>query len=675
MQMRRGWTVILVLLCMTSLPASGSLTDQESGGTLYFSCDSDEDCQLTPVPIGEEIISGSVQANPLMPESVALEFDMTPTQTELAVLPDMLDELFIDLRVQGDALGVYTPEMEVKLIIGSSITTLESEDSGIPSTGGQTGHRWEDEPLNLDQGRLLWPDDVVRARIVFTVDRPSTWELHLRGSSFIKLDIAWSENVAAKDVDEPTSSLQPQSTSLEDVHYGALVGDDSDCWSFNVESNEIMRILIQWEDVPLELQQSNGIHRLRTAGGLQVAAPEVITKAEGDEILTNYRWRALDPGDYVFCLNGQTDRFQPYIWSGVYAVESSGPTDSSEFEGKVTYEAQFFDFSTGEETDLSTQSGLFILPIVGLLIFFIAQFYRSTTSNHLRFYVFVPAVVMLFLSGIVSPLWTMADEMQSDSEWSLEELLDERVQQLWDVSSPATPEATMIEHVGATFGIRDGESLRLWLEIDSAYEREDGRWQLSAAGFDELRIDQLVFSQISDARSGRLSDGLDEQIVQFSIIATRALLLDLMMLEALLVVDEQPTNSIHHIDTAMIATSSFGSLSSPTWSTRPAGIDDASWKRLQTSLYPERITVTLCDCELDLLDLQVDYSNQFDADDTPSFSALRSSNGVLPNAGFVAFTSILIGLAIVVNDENRRRKAKKLAEAYAPGQTIWASLF
>jgi len=675
MRMRKGWSVVFVLLCMTSIPASGSLTDQESGGTLYFSCDSDEDCQLTSVPIGEEVISGSVQANPLMPESVVLEFDMTPMQSELAVLPDMLDELFIDLRVQGDALGVYTPEMEVKLIIGSSITDLESDNSGIPNAGAQTGHRWEDEPLNLDQGRLLWPDDVVRARIVFTVDRPSTWELHLRGSSFLELDIAWSENVAAKDVDEPTSSLQPRSTSLEDVHYGALVGDDSDCWSFNVESNEIMRILIQWEDVPLELQQSNGVHRLRTAGGLQVAAPEIITKAEGDEILTNYRWRALSPGDYVFCLNGQTDRFQPYIWSGVYAVESSGPTDSSEFEGKVTYEAQFFDFSTGEETELSTQSGLFILPIVGLLIFFAAQFYRSTTTKRLRFYVFVPAVVMLFLGGIVSPLWTMADEMQSESEWSLEELLDERIQQLWDVSSPATPEATMVEHVGATFGIRDGESLRLWLEIDSAYEREDGRWQLSAAGVDDLRIDQLVFAQISDARSERLSDGLDEQIVQFSIIATRALLLDLMMLEALLVVDEKPTNSIHHIDTAMISTSSFGSISSPTWSTRPAGIDDASWKRLQTSLYPERITVTLCDCELDLLDLQVEYSNQFDVDDTPSFNALRSSSGILPNAGLVAFTSITIGLAIIINDENRRRKAKKLAEAYAPGQTIWTSLF
>ncbi len=675
MKRRTGCISIVVLLCLLALPASGSLTDQESGGTLYFSCESDDNCQLTPVPIGEEIISGSVQANPLMTESIAIEFDMIPAQTELAVLPETLDELFIDLRVQGDAVGVYTPEMEVKLIFGSSVTDLESENSELPNAGGETGHRWEDTALNLDNGRLLWPGDVVRARIVFTVDRPSTWELHLRGASFLKLDIAWSENVAAKDVDEPTSALQPKSTSLEDVHYGALVGDETDCWSFNVESNEIMRILIQWEDVPLELQQSNGVHRLRTAGGLQVAAPEVITKAEGDEILTNYRWRALDPGDYVFCLNGQSDRFQPYIWSGVYAVESSGPTDASEFEGKVTYEAQFFDFSTGEKEQLSQQSAVLLFPVIGFFIFFAAQFYRSTTSTRLRSFVFVPAIVLLFLSGIVSPLWTMADESQSDSEWSLERLLDERVKQLWDVSSPATPEATMVEHVGATFGIRDGEDLSLWLNIVSAYEREDGRWQLLIDGLDDVRIDQLVFDQISESRNGRITDGLDEQIVTFSIVATRALLLDLMMLEALLVVDEEPSNSIHHINTAMISTSSFGSLSSPTWATRPAGIDDASWKRLQTSLYPERITVTLCDCELDLLDLQVDYSSQFDEDDTPSFNALRTSSGIIPYAGIVTTVSILVGLSVIINEEQRRRKAKQLGEAYASSSSIWTSLF
>ena len=674
MHWRLRCSVILVLLCMLPSPIGASITDAEDGGTLYFSCDSDDDCRMTPTPIGEEIITGSVQANPLMTESVAIEFEMFPGQTELALLPDTLDELFIDLRVQGDAIGLYTPEMEVRIILGTSVTTLQSEQNNIPS-GAETGQRWVDEPLNLADGRLLWPEDVVRIRIVFTLDRPSTWELYLRGASFLELDIAWSENVAAKDVDEPTSALQPKATLLEDVHYGALVGDDSDCWSFSVESNEIMRILIQWEDVPLELQQSNGVHRLRTAGGLQTAAPEIITQSEDDEVLTSYRWRALEPGDYVFCLNGQTDRFQPYIWSGGYAVESSGPTDPSQFEGKVEYQAQFFDFSSGEERDLEPQSAILIFPILGFIIFFITQFYRKTTSKNVRMFVFAPGVILLFLGGIVSPLWAMADEVQSDSEWSLDRLLEERVQQLWDVSSPATPEATMIEHVGATFGIRNGESLNLWLNIESAYERTDGRWQLKLADLDEVRMDQLVFNQIADARSGRLVDGLDEQIVRFSIIATRALLLDLMMLEALLVVDEEPASSIHHIETAMIDTSSFGSLSSPAWATRPAGIDDGAWKRLQTALYPERITITLCDCALDLLDLQVEYSENFNAETTPEFNALRTSSGFLPQAGIIATGSLVVCLVVFLRDEYRKHKAKQLAENYTSDNKGWDSLF
>ena len=657
------------------VPVSASLSDDESGGTLYFSCNSDDDCQLTSVPTGEEVISGSVQANPLMTESIAIEFVMTPTQTELAVLPETIDELLIDLRVQGDVVGLYTPEIEVKLIIGTSVTTLNSEQSGFPSSSGETGHRWTDEPLNLDEGRLLWPGDIVRARIVFTVDRPSTWELHLRGASFLDLNIEWSENVAAKDVDEPTSSLQPKSTLLEEVHYGALVGDDSDCWSFNVEANEIMRILVQWGDVPLELQQSNGVHRLRTSGGLQVAAPEIITKSEGDESTTSYRWRALDPGDYVFCLNGQADKFQPYVWSGVYAVETSGPTSSSEFGGKVEYSSQFFDFSSGEETELQSQNGVLIFPAIGIILFFAAQFYRTSTSQRLRRFVFVPSIVLLFLSGVVSPLWTMADEMQSDSEWTLDQLLEQRIQQLWDVSSPATPEATMIDHVGATFGIRDGETLNLWLEIDSAYQREDGKWQLQANGMDEIQLDQLIFNQIAEAENGRLVGGLDEQIVQFSIVAMRALLLDLMMLEALLVVDDKPTNSIHHINTAMIDTSSYGSISSPSWATRPAGIDDGSWRLLQSALYPEQVTITLCDCALDLLDLQVDYSTEFDERDTPTFPALREATGIIPAAGVVSLVAFLFGTAVVLNEESRRRKARKLGESYATTGSIWTSLF
>ncbi len=666
--------IIVILLLSIIPPSQASLTDEVNGGTLFFSCVSDDECLLTPVATGEETITGSVQANPVSTETVALEFDMFPEQTELALLPDVLDELVIDLRVQGDVLGLYRPQIDVRIIIGTSVTNLESDESTTPN-GNVEPYQWTNEPLNLDQGRLLWPDEPVRIRVTFTLDRPSTWEFHLREASSIDLDITWSDNIAAKNVDEPTSALQPKPTSLEEVHRGALVDIEDDCWSFSVQEHEILRILIQWEDVPLELQQSNGVHRLRTSNGLQVATPEVVTKSEDDTVLTTYRWRALDPGDYIFCLKGQTDRYQPYVWSGLYAVESSGPTDSSEFSGKVVYEANYFDFSTGIEIELEQHSGLILLPSVIALIFFMMDIRRKSTSNMTRFGVFLPICFVLLMSGVVSPLWAMADEVQDSDEWTFDQLLEERIQQLWDVSSPATPQATMIEHVGATWGVRDGEQLKLWLEIDEAYQREDGKWQLIVADFDEIRLDSLIFNQISEARQGSITDGLDEHIVQFSIMATRALLLDLMMLEALLIVDDEPTSSIHHIDTMMVDTSSYGSTTSPTWATRPADIDDSKWKRLQSSIYPDRITVSLCDCALDLLDLQVTYSSQFNENDSPEFTALQQANGIIPYSAIVAITCIILGAIVIQRESRRRNAAKKLAESFVGQASIWNSFF
>ena len=666
--------IIVILLLSIIPPSQASLTDGVNGGSLFFSCVSDDECLLTPVATGEETITGSVQANPLSTETVALEFDMFPEQTELALLPDVLDELVIDLRVQGDVLGLYKPQIDVRIIIGTSVTNLESDGSTTPN-GNVEPYQWTNEPLNLDQGRLLWPDEPVRIRVTFTLDRPSTWEFHLREASYIDLDITWSDNIASKNVDEPTSALQPKPTSLDEVHRGALVDIEDDCWSFSVQEHEILRILIQWEDVPLELQQSNGVHRLRTSNGLQVATPEVVTKSEDDTVLTTYRWRALDPGDYIFCLKGQTDRYQPYVWSGLYAVESSGPTDSSEFSGKVVYEANYFDFSTGIETELEPHSGLILLPSIITLIFFMLDIRRKSTSNMTRFGVFLPICFVLLMSGVVSPLWAMADEVQDSDEWTFDQLLEERIQQLWDVSSPATPQATMIEHVGATWGVRDGEQLKLWLEIEEAYQREDGKWQLIVADFDEIRLDSLIFNQISEARQGSVTNGLDEHIVQFSIIATRALLLDLMMLEALLVVDEEPTSSIHHIDTMMVDTSSFGSTTSPTWATRPVDIDDSKWKRLQSSIYPDRITVSLCDCALDLLDLQVTYSSQFNENDSPEFTALQQANGIIPYSAIVAITCIILGAIVIQRESRRRNAAKKLAESFVGHASIWNSFF
>ena len=300
---------------------------------------------------------------------------------------------------------------------------------------------------------------------------------------------------------------------------------------------------------------------------------------------------------------------------------------------------------------------------------------RKSTSNMTRFGVFLPICFVLLMSGVVSPLWAMADEVQDSDEWTFDQLLEERIQQLWDVSSPATPQATMIEHVGATWGVRDGEQLKLWLEIDEAYQREDGKWQLIVADFDEIRLDSLIFNQISEARQGSITDGLDEHIVQFSIMATRALLLDLMMLEALLVVDDEPTSSIHHIDTMMVDTSSYGSTTSPTWATRPADIDDSKWKRLQSSIYPDRITVSLCDCALDLLDLQVTYSSQFNENDSPEFTALQQANGIIPYSAIVAITCIILGAIVIQRESRRRNAAKKLAESFVGKASIWNSFF
>ena len=48
---------------------------------------------------------------------------------------------------------------------------------------------------------------------------------------------------------------------------------------------------------------------------------------------------------------------------------------------------------------------------------------------------FIPGVLMLMVGGILHPLWAMADEVQHDDELVLDDLIDMRLQQLWDVSA------------------------------------------------------------------------------------------------------------------------------------------------------------------------------------------------------------------------------------------------
>ena len=54
--------------------ASAGLTQEE--GDLFLSCLADNDCVLSPTPVGEEQVSGQTFANIVQPETVFFEFIM-----------------------------------------------------------------------------------------------------------------------------------------------------------------------------------------------------------------------------------------------------------------------------------------------------------------------------------------------------------------------------------------------------------------------------------------------------------------------------------------------------------------------------------------------------------------------------------------------------------------------
>ena len=251
-------SVLLLSLIMPGVQAN--LNQSTDGGELFLSCVQDNECFLTPVASGEDIISNTVFASPAQPDTVTLEFEMDPQQKELALLPSTLTSLIIDLRFTGEFSGANKPELELSLIVASTVTTWNFEAEVIPSASTSSPYTLEDEPLNLNGERLLWPGQTVRLRMTFVLDRPGTWELHLRGASSLNLEIPWSEDVDARNTDEPSSDLEPQSTDFETIHYGALLENDRDCWTFTIEQHELLNIYLEWESVPIEIQQSHGFH-------------------------------------------------------------------------------------------------------------------------------------------------------------------------------------------------------------------------------------------------------------------------------------------------------------------------------------------------------------------------------------------------------------------------------
>lgn len=662
----------MVLAVMLSLsfsfiltPASAGLTDQEDGGELFFSCRADNDCVLTPTPVGEEQISGQSTANTFQSETLTFEFEADPPQDHVAVLPDMLASMEVDFKHQTEAGSLFRPALEIRLILGENVNTWSFDASTIPNANAQP-YTIENEQMSLSKGRVLWAEEQVKVLITVTLDQPGTWSFNMRGASSMLLEIPWSLNPSTANVDEPTSTTQPRSTSFEDVHRGALVGADHDCWAFEVETHEVLRLTVEWNQVPLELEQPHPIPELITAAGRLSPTPDVLVDDDGESKTFTYRWRALPTGDYTLCMHGSPGKLQSYLWSGLFGYESMGPTDPSGFESVSFYPqgaALIGDLDNPHE--LSKQ-GFGLLLLSGLLlVVFLVVAWRPTTSYVLRFGFFVPGVILLMVGGVLHPLWAIADEVQHADEITLDDLIDMRLQQLWDVSAEGVPDQTLYTHTGATWGMLPGETLRLKLDVNQAIPLGDGRYQLLIPELEDLRLDQVIFGQVAKGAEQQSQTGmLESQTVRFILLAGRSLLLDLMMLEALLVVDEMPSSSVFHINSEMVETQAAGSVAAPAWGTRPSAIDTSDWVRLQGSLFPERISISLCDCDLDLLDVTFQPSTGFDAGDVPPEWGLENAAGLLPYGSLLMWTGMLLGIAATSSEVRRFTAAQRLAEQF-----------
>ena len=664
-------SVLLFSLCIPAVQAN--LTESSSGEELFLSCIQDDECLLTPVASGEEVISNTVFASPAQPDTITFEFDMDPQQSHLALLPSTLKSMIIDLRFTGELSGANKPELEVSLILASSVTTWNFEAETLPSASTSNPYTLEDEELNLNGERLLWPEQTVRLRLTFVLDRPGTWELHLRGASSMVLEIPWSEDVDSRNSDEPSSDLEPRSTDFETIHYGALLENDRDCWSFAVEQHELLNIYFEWENVPVEIQQSRGLPDLIQPSGRLSPAPTVVIKENDDTTRITYRWRALPVGDYIFCIGGTAGKFQPYLWSGQFAFESLGPSNPVEFDGEALYPAG--SALLGDETEALSlsESGFGLLFISFLaLIFFILDSLRNSTSSLLRIGVFTPGVLLILVGGIFHPMWALADEVQKESEIQFDDLIDMRLQQLWDISYPGVPEQVLVTHSSSTWGMLDGDRLQLRLHVDEAVPLPDGRWQLIVPELQNFRIDQAIFSQVAMGGVQTSDQGmLEQQSVQFILLAGRSLFLDLLMLEAMMVVDEPPKSSVFHIDFEMVRVQATDSVSVPAWGTRPNSITANDWVLLQGALFPEQVSVSLCDCDFDLLDVRFIPSPGFDIGDIPPQIDIENASGLISYSSPVALLGIALCAFASRSESHRRKKAKALATTLFGQKSKW----
>ena len=626
--------------------------------TLNLVCSNDE-CSLSNDAAGDAVLSQEHrEANPGQPVTITLEFDMMPDQTSVSLLPSVVELMTFDFRIQEDGIGIIRPDLYIELILGPSTNswTIPAPNPNAGS-GNQEPYVLENENLDVLDGRILSPQDQILLRISFDIEQPVTWELHLAGDSKIVLPVEWSIDAQAANVDEPTSLTEPRSITLVGATtYGGLMDSDVDCFRFDIEEQlNALTVTISWDAVPLEVEQANTIPEFWNAQGQSEDSPDVRTQYEGDIVVNEYRWSQPDEGEHTLCWTGENERYQTYSFTGTQSLLGVGSTSPEEFTGDATWDHGAAQVGEVEKASETSGGGVFTMAVAGMAIFVaLIAYLMPLSSPWLPRFLLPLSIILLLFGGIISPAVSISNESPNPGELTFDELLEQRVERVYQGVINNDEGEFGPQWYGGFLGMADGERLQLMLTIDSVHPLGDGRWQIEVEELEEVDLDRLVFGKLND---GRLSA---DNEVRFILRAGRLLALDLLLLEALLIVEEEPRGKVLHIDWQMIADSGGGSFSSPTWSSRPDSVSIEDWNRVTEAVKPELLSVSFCDCGIDAMELSI-RPNVVYANDLIVPGGIESSNGLIPHDFWITVLGLLVLVCAGFVEKERREQGMALA--------------
>ena len=650
-------TSILLVLILSFLSPTTTAELSQSTTTLNLACLSDSSCLLDNAEIGVDVMSRQEEsASPLSPKTVKIEFIMSPEQNQLALLPTMIDELVIDFRIREDTAGVSAPDLVVDFWAGPSSNSW-TLSGGSPTSPKVGTYQLEDAELDLSRGRLVRPNDGVGLSISFEISEPVTWELYLRGESRIIIPVEWSVDISSANVDEPSSASNPVIVEdVETLSKGALLDADQDCFRFQLPDHlRALTMVIHWTSVPLEIEQPHIPPELIREGGKTPRNPAVKTTFEAGQQITEIFYEEPPEGSYLACWSGENNHFQEYSWFGRLSHEGLGSASPTQFSGDANWlagEAWVGDVEHTSQTiaphGLTLSIGL-IGTIAGLLGYTI-----PSNNPWSKRYVLPAALFLLFIGGVASPLVGMTGEAPLAGEMTLDEVLDNRMATVDD----AGQSESNANAAAGFFGLESGEILSLRMHITGVHPTGDGRWQIHTEEMENIRLDSYVFGWVSDHPMGATDE------VKFILQAGHALTLDLLMLEALLVVDEKPAGELVHIEWRMTSAQPAGSATEPIWSTRPDSISSSEWTTIQQELYPKLLTISYCDCGIDGMEISWRSSDNFDSNSIPQVEGITVAKGLVSNENL--WLTCGIGLLLFAGgiEYYRVKAAEKLAKEY-----------